>query len=79
MANNIKAFQETLSVDEAAVLLGISRKTAYKLAKVGELPGVRMLGTRYKVSKKLLEDWLEGKQGCSGEVRAITPYYPTQP
>tara|TARA_R110000765_G_scaffold153876_1_gene256821 strand:- start:693 stop:899 length:207 start_codon:yes stop_codon:yes gene_type:complete len=62
MANNIKAFQETLSVDEAAVLLGISRKTAYKLAKVGELPGVRMLGTRYKVSKKLLEDWLEGKQ-----------------
>jgi len=23
---------------------------------------VRLLGTRYKVSKKLLEDWLDGKQ-----------------
>ena len=46
MANNLKTFQETLSVDEAAALLGISRKTAYKLARTGELPGVRMLGTR---------------------------------
>jgi len=62
MANNLKPFQETLSVEEASVLLGISRKTAYKLAKMGELPGARMLGTRYKVSKKLLEDWLDGKQ-----------------
>ena len=62
MANNLKTFQETLSVDEAAALLGISRKTAYRLASTGELPGVRMLGTRYKVSKKLLEDWLDGKQ-----------------
>tara|TARA_Y100001951_G_scaffold18829_1_gene14079 strand:+ start:124 stop:330 length:207 start_codon:yes stop_codon:yes gene_type:complete len=62
MANDLKPFQETLSVEEAAKLLGISRKTAYKYAKIGELPGVRLLGTRYKVSKKLLEDWLDGKQ-----------------
>ena len=62
MANELRPFQETLSVEEAAQLLGISRKTAYKYAKIGELPGVRLLGTRYKVSKKLLEDWLDGKQ-----------------
>ena len=62
MANDLRPFQETLSVEEAAQLLGISRKTAYKYAKIGELPGVRLLGTRYKVSKKLLEDWLDGKQ-----------------
>jgi excisionase family DNA binding protein len=62
MANDLRPFQETLSIEEAAQLLGISRKTAYKYAKIGELPGVRLLGTRYKVSKKLLEDWLDGKQ-----------------
>ena len=62
MANNLKPFQETLSIEEAATLLGISRKTAYKYAKMGELPGARQLGTRYKVSKKLLEDWLDGKK-----------------
>ena len=62
MANDLRPFQESLSIEEAAQLLGISRKTAYKYAKIGELPGVRLLGTRYKVSKKLLEDWLDGKQ-----------------
>ena len=65
MANDLRPFQETLSIEEAAQLLGISRKTAYKYAKIGELPGVRLLGTRYKVSKKLLEDWLDGKQHMS--------------
>ena len=62
MANDLRPFQETLSIEEAAQLLGISRKTAYKYAKIGELPGVRLLGTRYKVSKKLLEDWVDCKQ-----------------
>jgi len=65
MASDLKPFQETLSVAEAAALLGLTRKTAYKYAKTGELPGVRRLGTRYKVSKKLLEDWLDGKQHLS--------------
>ena len=55
-------FVETLTIMEAATLLGISRKTAYKYAKNGELPGVRRLGGRYLVSKHLLEAWLEGKQ-----------------
>jgi excisionase family DNA binding protein len=46
---------------EAANIIGISRRMAYELARKGELPGVRKLGSRYVVSKKLLEDWLQGK------------------
>ena len=54
-------FQETVTVMEAAGIIGISRRMAYELARKGELPGVRKLGSRYVVSKKLLEDWLQGK------------------
>jgi excisionase family DNA binding protein len=63
MPLNIKPgpFQETVTVAEAAAALRISRRFAYDLAKRGELPGVRRLGTKYVVSKKLLEDWLQGK------------------
>ena len=51
---------ETVKVSEAARVLGISRATAYNLAHTGELPGVRRLGSRWVVSKRLLEEFLEG-------------------
>lgn len=51
---------ETVKVSEAARVLGISRATAYNLAHKGELPGVRRLGSRWVVSKRLLEEFLEG-------------------
>ena len=60
-------FSETITVDEAANILGISRKWAFELAKRNELPGVRRLGGgegkrgKYIVSKILLEQWLAGK------------------
>jgi excisionase family DNA binding protein len=56
---------ETISVAQAGVLLGISRKTAYKLAKTGELPGVRKLGGRYKVVTHKLYEYLDGKQNLA--------------
>ena len=65
MASTNADFVETISVAQAGVLLGISRKTAYKYAKTGELPGVRKLGWRYKVAKHKLEEWLEGKQNLA--------------
>jgi len=52
---------ETVKVSEAARILGISRATAYMLARTGELPGVRRLGDRWIVSKRVLEEFLEGK------------------
>ena len=50
----------TMTVEEAAKLLGIGRQTAYDLAKQGKLPGAIRLGGRIVVSRpaiwKLLEE-----------------------
>ena len=51
----------TLTVREAADLLGISRNLAYTLARRGELPGALRLGEkRVIVSRVLLEAYLRG-------------------
>lgn len=50
----------TLTVADAAKLLGIGRQTAYDLAAKGKLPGVLRLGRRIVVSKKALERFLSG-------------------
>jgi len=44
----------TLTVEEAAALLGISRAHAYELVRRGELPRLR-LGRRVVVPRKALE------------------------
>ena len=44
--------KQTVKVEEAAMILGISRATAYQLAKEGKLPGALRLGRRIVVSKK---------------------------
>ena len=49
----------TLTVPEAAELLGISRGTAYEAARTGELPTVR-LGRRLLVPRARLEALLDG-------------------
>ncbi|MBI4303099.1 MAG: helix-turn-helix domain-containing protein [Chloroflexi bacterium] len=48
----------TLSVERAGELLGISRATAYNLAKNGQLPVLR-LGHRLVVPKVALQKMLE--------------------
>jgi excisionase family DNA binding protein len=53
-----------LTVEEAGVLLGISRPHAYKLAREGQLPILR-LGRRMVVPKKALEIYLAGAMPTS--------------
>ena len=48
----------TLTVDEAAKLLGISRNLAYELVRLGQIPSVR-LGRRIVVPRAALERVLE--------------------
>ena len=54
----------TITIDEAAVLLGISRWTAYKQAKTGTLAGVPVLkvGKRVLVPRVPFERALNGGQ-----------------
>ncbi len=50
--------RQTLSVEEAAVYLGISRWLAYKMAQDGRMPTVR-LGARWVVPRAALDRLLE--------------------
>ena len=52
----------TLTVTEAAGVLGISRASAYECVKTGELPSVR-LGGRILIPTKLLNKLLDGDNG----------------
>lgn len=45
--------KSTLTVEEAAAVLGLSRSAAYAAAKRGDLPTIR-LGRRYLVSAPIL-------------------------
>ena len=52
----------TLSISEAAVMLGISRNLAYELARRGELPGTIKLGQkRLVISRIAIERLLQGE------------------
>jgi excisionase family DNA binding protein len=48
----------TVSVDEAAQLLGINRVTVYRLARQKDFPAV-FVGRRILIPKRGLEEWLE--------------------
>jgi excisionase family DNA binding protein len=50
----------TLTIAEAAELLGISRNSAYEAARRGELPTIR-LGRRLLVPKRRLERMLDAE------------------
>ena len=51
----------TLTVEEAAKLLGIGRQLAYDRVKTGEIPAIR-IGRRLLVPRRALEKLLEEGQ-----------------
>jgi excisionase family DNA binding protein len=57
---------ETVSVEQAARLLGISRRSAYRYAKSGELPVVR-IGGRILVPVHRLAALLNGDERTDPE------------
>lgn len=54
--------RQTLTIMEAARMLGIGRQMAYELARRGELPGIKRLGGRFIVSRIQLEEYLGKNQ-----------------
>ena len=48
----------TLTVEEVAELLGISRATAYTLAKQGRLPALRISERRIVIPRQAIMDYL---------------------
>jgi excisionase family DNA binding protein len=52
--------RETISVEEAGVILGVGRNSAYAAAHNGQLPGV-WIGKRFLVSVPRLRRMLDGE------------------
>ncbi|MFH0899427.1 MAG: helix-turn-helix domain-containing protein [Pseudomonadota bacterium] len=51
---------DVLSVDEAAVYLGVDRKLVYRGIIKGEIPHAR-LGRRILLSRRVIDAWLAGQ------------------
>lgn len=49
----------TMTVEAAGEVLGVSRPHAYKLVRLGQMPGVIRLGRRLVVSRLALMKFLE--------------------
>lgn len=64
-APEISVRRATVTLAEAAQVLGISRSTAYELARTGELPVLR-LGRRLVISKRALQRLLDGGEPGTG-------------
>lgn len=49
-----------LTVDEAARLLRVNRKTLYEAVRAGEVPGVVRVGRSIRIGREALLRWMEG-------------------
>jgi excisionase family DNA binding protein len=49
-----------LTVDEAAHLLRVNRKTLYDAVREGRVPGVVRMGRTIRIGRDALLDWLKG-------------------
>jgi len=58
MPNTATQASEVLTVDEAAELLRVDRKTVYTAIRRGKLPGVRKVGRSIRIHRPTLVAWL---------------------
>ena len=54
------ALPPVLTVDEAARLLRVNRKTLYDAVRAGAVPGVVRVGRSIRISREALLRWIEG-------------------
>jgi excisionase family DNA binding protein len=52
---------QVYKVEEVATILNVSSMTIYRMLESGDLPGIK-LGSTWRISKKIIDDWLDGKQ-----------------
>ncbi|MBZ4331073.1 helix-turn-helix domain-containing protein [Corallococcus sp. AS-1-12] len=52
-----------LTVDEAAELLRVNRKTLYEAIRLGQVPGVVRLGRCVRLSRATMLSWSTGQGG----------------
>ncbi|WP_342377331.1 helix-turn-helix domain-containing protein [Myxococcus stipitatus] len=52
-----------LTVEEAAALLRVNRKTLYEAIRLGQVPGVMRLGRVLRIRRITLVQWPSGNSG----------------
>ncbi|RYZ37865.1 MAG: DNA-binding protein [Myxococcaceae bacterium] len=57
------AAPDFLTVDEAAALLRVNRKTLYEAIRLGQVPGVVRLGRVLRIQRIVMVDWSRGNSG----------------
>lgn len=59
----VRQYPSILTVDEAAELLRINRKTLYNEIQAGNIPGARRLGRTIRLHLETVLQWLSEGQG----------------
>ncbi|NOK04814.1 MULTISPECIES: helix-turn-helix domain-containing protein [Myxococcus] len=52
-----------LTVEEAAALLRVNRKTLYESIRLGQVPGIVRLGRVLRIRRSALVNWMPGNCG----------------
>ncbi|MFP5452067.1 MAG: helix-turn-helix domain-containing protein [Thermoleophilia bacterium] len=58
----LRDLRDTVTVDEAAIVLGIGRTSAYKAVQRGDIPSIR-IGRRLLVPRAAIEDMVGRRSG----------------
>ena len=66
-AKQPKLENATMDVDEVAQLLGVSRRTVYRRARVGELPGQLDCGRLVLFSRREMLAWVHQGRASAAE------------
>lgn len=53
---------DVLTVEEAAVLLRLNRKSLYQAISLNQLPGVIRIGRSIRISRAALESWMQTEE-----------------
>jgi len=69
----MKKARATLTVDEVASVLGISRKAAYESIHSGRIPALRVSSKRIVVPRDALTELLRSASSVAAQICAVGP------
>ncbi|WP_338867959.1 helix-turn-helix domain-containing protein [Myxococcus stipitatus] len=63
VSESLPRLADFLTVEEAAALLRVNRKTLYEAIRLGQVPGVMRLGRVLRIRRVALVQWQSGNSG----------------
>ena len=62
-SESLPRLPDFLTVEEAAALLRVNRKTLYESIRLGQVPGIVRLGRVLRIRRSALVEWQSGNSG----------------